>query len=147
AIGEPESFRQRRAGTHVRFREIDEGDVTAVFRGERTRRTAQPATDVEDAHPRRELSKPREPIRRSLAAAVKLIGGSEIVYRQRVDSLAGSGKRLENRALEVGAPPVLIGGGGVATGHRARSCELQGDEELALLLFQRKALQSFLRVS
>ena len=106
AVRQPEPRRQRFAGPHIRFGEIDHGDVTAVLDGQRARGPAEPAADIEHARRRRELRHARQPIRGFLAAAVKMIGRRQVLDRQRVEVLARRSERVEDCALQSRAFPV-----------------------------------------
>src|SRR5215510_1132483 len=117
AVGEPEPRRERRAGADVGLGEVHEGDRAAELGGQRTRRTAEPPADIEHAQARAELSQAGQSLGRGPAAAVKMIGGRQIVNGRRVDVPAGGRERVENPPLETVAPPVGVGRARVAPVH------------------------------
>jgi len=120
AVGEPETRREGRAGAHVRLGEVHDGDAASELAGQRAGRPAQPTAHIEHASAGLEGGQPRQPLRRALAAPVELIGGRQVVYRQRVDVLAGRGERVENLLLEAVASPVGIRRRRVAAAHGRR---------------------------
>ena len=77
--------------------------------GERAGGAPEAAAHVEDAQARAQARQPCEPLRRGLAAAVELIGGGQVVDGQCGEILAGGGERVDDRAVESRAPPVVVG--------------------------------------
>ena len=120
AVGEPETRRQGGAGAHVRLGEIHDGDAASELAGQRAGRPAQPTAHIEHAGAGLEAGQPRQSLGRALAAPVELVGGRQIVDRQRVDVLSGRGERVENLLLEAVASPVGVRRRRVAPAHGRR---------------------------
>src|SRR5207245_7605396 len=106
AIGEAKTRRERGAGADKRLRHVHHGDVRAARRGQRSRRAAESAADVEDAHAGTDAGQPRETIGRRLATAVEVIRGREVVDGERVEVASRPRALAEVRALQALPLPV-----------------------------------------
>src|SRR5262245_42604176 len=124
AITEAQPVRQPPAGLHVRFRQVDYGDVTTVLDGQSARRPAESAAHVEHTRARLEQSCARQTIRGRLAATMVLIDRGEVVDGQRVEVPARCRQGLVEKPLKVAASPVRIGLLRVARGHASRLLEV-----------------------
>jgi hypothetical protein len=82
---------------HVGFGQINHGDVAAELNRQRTRRSSEAASHVQYAEIRRQTGELGESSGGWLAASVKMIHESQVVYGQCVQVFTCCGEGIKNR--------------------------------------------------
>ncbi len=111
AVGEPDAFGERGSGATKLFGQIEHRDGAALF-GERARRPADAAADVEHTLARAQTREAQELERRVATAKMEVVAGGEIHGGEPVGILSRGTQTGEDRLEEPLLPVMTRDGGG-----------------------------------